>query len=176
VSGPVARVLERLDGVRHTRRGALARCPGHQDARPSLAVDEGDDGRVLMTCRAGCRTSDILAALGLRFTDLFPPRTGAASWMAPRSRTLDDADQARRDVLAEARRQQARRDRHAELNAEADSIRICDRVVREARALATRLGPREDVLDLLAQVAELDTWTRAAEARLDDDLMAKVSA
>jgi hypothetical protein len=171
MSGPVARVLEKLDGVKRTRRGALARCPGHQDTRPSLAVDEGDDGRALMTCRAGCRTADILSAIGLQYADLFPPRTGDVLRTAPRPRTLDETDRARRDVLAETRRQQARLDRYREIFEEADSIRICDRVVCEARAVATQLGSREDVLDLLRQAAELDTLTRAAEARLGDDLM-----
>jgi hypothetical protein len=172
MSGPVARVLERLNGVRRTRRGGLAHCPGHSDHRPSLDVAEGDDGRALLYCRAGCSTSEILIAIGLRYTDLFPPRIGDTMSAAPRPRTLDDSDHARRDVLAEARRQQARRDRYVELYSEADSIRVCDRVVREARAAATVLGPREDALDVLRQAAELDTLTRAAEARLDDDLMA----
>jgi DNA primase len=104
MSGPVARVLERLDGVRRTRRGALGLCPHHPDTSPSLAVDEGDDGRALLYCRAGCRTSDILRALGLRYADLFPPRTGDAIHSAPRPRMLDDIDHARRDMLAEARR------------------------------------------------------------------------
>jgi hypothetical protein len=171
VSDPVIRVLEKLDGVRRTRRGGLGLCPGHRDREPSLDVAEGDDGRALLYCRAGCNTSDILRALGLRYADLFPPRTDAARREAPQTRTVDETDRARRDVLAEARRHQARRDRYAHINAEADHIRHCDRVVREARALATRLGPREDVFDLLARAAELDTLTRADEVRLDDDTL-----
>jgi hypothetical protein len=167
VSGPVALVLERLDGVKRTRRGGLARCPGHQDTRPSLDVAEGADGRALLYCRAGCHTSDILGAIGLRYADLFSPRAGDVPRVAPRPRSMEEADRARCNVLAEARRQQARRERYAELYAEADSIRVCDRVVREARAVATRLGPCEDVLDLLRHAAEVDTMTRAAEARLD---------
>jgi hypothetical protein len=172
MSGPIARVLDKLDGVKRTRRGGVGLCPGHPDHRPTLDVAEGDDGRVLLYCRAGCKTSDVLAALGLRYADLFPPRTGDAIRATPRPRTLDETDHARRDVLAEARRQQARRERYAELNAEADSIRLCDRAVREARAVATQLGPRDDVLEFLRLAAELDTMTRAAEARLDDDMMA----
>src|SRR5438132_2171042 len=155
MSGPVARVLERLDGVRRTRRGALARCPGHQDHRPSLDVAEGDDGRALLYCRAGCRTSEILGAIGLRYADLFPPRAGGSQRMSSRSRPMDEADQARHDVLAEARRQQARLEQYSELFAESDSIRVCDRVIREARALATRLGPRDDVFAWLWDVAAL---------------------
>jgi hypothetical protein len=171
VSAAVARVLDRLQGVRRTRLGGLGVCPSHADHRPSLDVAEGADGRALVYCHAGCRTSEVLVALGLRWADLFPPRSAAARW-EPGPRTLNEADHARRDVLAEARRQQARRERYAELTAEADSIRLCDRVIREARAVATRLGPRDDVLELLRRVAELDTMTRAAEARLDAEMSA----
>jgi hypothetical protein len=90
---------------------------------------------------------------------------------------LSPLDQARREILLDARRQQARLAHYAELFAESDSIRVVDRVIRDARAVATRLGPREDVLALLRQAAELDTMNRAAEARLDDDLMSvKASA
>ena len=31
-----------------------ARCPAHNDRSPSLSIREGDDGRVLVLCRAGC--------------------------------------------------------------------------------------------------------------------------
>jgi hypothetical protein len=108
----------------------------------------------------------VLEAIGLSWSDLFPPRVGDER-AAPRPRTLSDADRARRDVLAEERRLQARRDRYAEVNAEADVIRIADRAVREARAVATQLGLRDDAWELLTKAAELDTLTRAAEARLD---------
>ena len=92
LSGPVARVLERLEGVRRTRRGGLGLCPGHPDHRPSLDVAEGDDGRALLFCRSGCRTSAILAALGLRYADLFPPRIDSGVRAVARPLTLNEAD------------------------------------------------------------------------------------
>lgn len=52
----------------------LLRCPAHDDRRPSLAVRELDDGRLLVRCYAGCATEDILAALDLGFADLYPER------------------------------------------------------------------------------------------------------
>jgi hypothetical protein len=61
------RALE-AKGCRHGRQ---LRCPAHQDDSPSLSLAEGDDGRVLVTCHAGCETEDIVAALGLRLVDLF---------------------------------------------------------------------------------------------------------
>lgn len=39
--------------------------PAHDDRSPSLAVSEGSDGRVLLKCWAGCRYSQIMAAIGL---------------------------------------------------------------------------------------------------------------
>lgn len=50
----------------------LTRCPSHEDRRASLAVRELADGKLLVHCHAGCATSDVLAALGLRFRDLRP--------------------------------------------------------------------------------------------------------
>ena len=32
----------------------VTRCPGHDDQNPSLSVCAGDDGRLLMVCRARC--------------------------------------------------------------------------------------------------------------------------
>ncbi len=71
---PVAALLERLDGVRRSGAGWEARCPAHEDRRASLGVAEGQDGRALLTCHAGCDTAAIVSALGLTMADLFPPR------------------------------------------------------------------------------------------------------
>jgi len=68
---PVGRVLELLEGVRVNGKGYVALCPARDDARPSLSVEEGDNGRALLHCFAGCGTSEIVAALGLEMTDLF---------------------------------------------------------------------------------------------------------
>ena len=50
-------------------------CPAHDDRSPSLSIREGDGGRVLVHCHAGCSLSSILAALKLGKCDLFagPP-------------------------------------------------------------------------------------------------------
>ena len=45
-------------------------CPAHSERNPSLIIKETDD-RVLIHCRAGCRTSDVSAAVRLDFPDLF---------------------------------------------------------------------------------------------------------
>src|SRR5208282_4338470 len=35
------------------------------------------DGKILLNCKAGCKTESVVAALGLTMKDLFPPRTTA---------------------------------------------------------------------------------------------------
>ena len=62
------------EGLHKQTGGYLARCPAHKDHAPSMSIGEGDDGRILLHCWAGCETSDIVAALGLRWSDLFPAR------------------------------------------------------------------------------------------------------
>jgi hypothetical protein len=47
-------------------------CPAHEDRLPSLSIAEGDDGRVLAHCHAGCPTQAVVEALGMRMSDLFP--------------------------------------------------------------------------------------------------------
>ncbi len=70
-------LLDRLEGVRETGRGRwIAKCPSHDDSSPSLAVRELDDGRILLHDFGGCHVSDVLAALGMEMTDLFPERLG----------------------------------------------------------------------------------------------------
>lgn len=77
MSGPVEYILDRLEGVRQSGRSHMAKCPAHDDRSPSLRVSEGDDGRALVFCLAGCTTDDVLDAIGLSRADLFPPRTEA---------------------------------------------------------------------------------------------------
>jgi hypothetical protein len=74
VANPVETVLEKLDRVRRNGAGWQARCPAHDDRAPSLSIGEGEDGRVLLTCHAGCDLDAILATLELTSADLFPPR------------------------------------------------------------------------------------------------------
>lgn len=74
--GPLARVLSALEAKdlrpKPSGSGFEARCPAHEDRKASLSVSEGEDGKVLVKCFAGCETPDVVAALGLRMSDLFP--------------------------------------------------------------------------------------------------------
>jgi hypothetical protein len=79
----VIAVLE-ANGSRFSTRtatGAQAQCPAHSDRTPSLSVTARDD-RVLIYCHAGCHSGEVLAALGLTYSDLYDaPRAG--TWRMP---------------------------------------------------------------------------------------------
>jgi len=72
---PVNRILERLGEYERRDGYFMAACPAHEDAKPSLSVSEGDDGRVLLKCFAGCEVGPIVATLDLKMRDLFPSST-----------------------------------------------------------------------------------------------------
>ena len=59
--------------------GFQARCPAHDDRNPSLSLNEGGDGQVLIKCFANCETADVLVALGLDWKDLFMNDTDPSS-------------------------------------------------------------------------------------------------
>ena len=40
-----------------------ARCPAHDDRRPSLSLKDGDSGHLLLFCHAGCSYQEIVAAI-----------------------------------------------------------------------------------------------------------------
>jgi len=71
---PIDIFLSRLESVRSAGSRHTAKCPNHDDRSPSLSIAEADDGTVLIHCHAGCETYDILASVGLRFTDLYPSK------------------------------------------------------------------------------------------------------
>jgi hypothetical protein len=69
-------MVGRLEGVRATGpQRWVARCPAHRDRRPSLSIAEGNDGRILLRCWAGCAVDAVVAAVGVELADLFPERS-----------------------------------------------------------------------------------------------------
>lgn len=52
-------------------RDKMVLCPAHDDKTPSLAIKAGDDGRILLDCKAGCTTERVCSALGIKMKDLF---------------------------------------------------------------------------------------------------------
>jgi len=62
---PTERVIALLEEVSQTGTDRwMALCPAHQDGTASLSIREGDDGRVLLHCFAGCGAGEVIDALG----------------------------------------------------------------------------------------------------------------
>jgi hypothetical protein len=61
----------RITNARRVGGAWIARCPAHDDRRPSLSISEGRDARILVNCFAGCSAKDIAKAVGLGVADFF---------------------------------------------------------------------------------------------------------
>ena len=83
---PLDVVVERLEGVKANGTGFTARCPAHEDRHNSLSITEGDDGRALLHCFAGCNFAAVVAAMGLQPGDLFTEGPAPTSSASSRSR------------------------------------------------------------------------------------------
>lgn len=83
-------LLNGLDGIRETGHGKyVARCPAHDDKSPSLAIKDCDDGRILLHCFAGCEVEDVLASIGLTFTNIMPERIRSEHCYKPLRQSFD---------------------------------------------------------------------------------------
>lgn len=71
-------VARHLPTARRSGGGFSFCCPseghgrGRGDRNHSGSIGETEDGRILIHCHGGCRTEDILAALGATWSELFP--------------------------------------------------------------------------------------------------------
>lgn len=132
-------------------------CPAHADRTPSLSIREGNDGRVLIHCWAGCATDAVLAAAGLTWADIF----GAPTTQAYRARLRREREQREAAAAAEHKQRLA----HMALLRSADAA--LDRFAEQlARVLWA--GAPGDADDLAAQYHRLlrATWEREAQAAL----------
>lgn len=70
----VDKLLSQLDKVRQTGSDSwMACCPAHADKSASLSIRHADD-KTLIHCFAGCSVHEVLGAVGMEISDLFPPR------------------------------------------------------------------------------------------------------
>lgn len=85
---PLQTFLDRIEaaGLRYHQAGSsfMAQCPSHDDDSPSLRVTEGDDGKVLLFCLAGCHAGQIVGEIGLELRDLFMPHEGPLTPIKPK--------------------------------------------------------------------------------------------
>jgi len=56
-------IAKALGKCSRTANGWLACCPAHDDHNPSLSLADGNNGRLLVHCYAGCDARAVLAAL-----------------------------------------------------------------------------------------------------------------
>jgi putative DNA primase/helicase len=61
--------------VKPSGDGYSALCPAHHDRHNSLSIGEGEGGRVLLHCHAGCSVEQVCAGLGIELKDLMPAST-----------------------------------------------------------------------------------------------------
>jgi hypothetical protein len=69
-------LIEKLKGVQGKGPRWRAICPAHpsKNNTRTLSIFETSDGRTLLKCFAGCGVEEIVGAVGLELTDLFPPQ------------------------------------------------------------------------------------------------------
>lgn len=79
----LSEILSLLDGVTGSGNQYSARCPAHDDKRASLSISTGNDGRILLHCHAGCDISDVLDALGIEKSELFPRSSASDDFKRP---------------------------------------------------------------------------------------------
>jgi len=141
-----------------------AKCPAHADKSPSLSIREGDDGRLLVHCFAGCSIDEITSALGMRVSDLFTDaRAPEDKRRMPRSARIDRGALAfRYEMAALDRRLRAEHVLTATRNC--DSAALTDET-RERLMLAVESAYRDlERADLFEHVADMLRW-RAFQER-----------
>jgi hypothetical protein len=70
VSG-IGEVLNKLKSVKSLQKGEYqARCPAHEDSKPSLNLKQEGDS-ILLHCQAGCSPEAVCQSLGISTADLF---------------------------------------------------------------------------------------------------------
>lgn len=87
-------ILPRLNKVKGGGGKYRAKCPAreHSSGDSTLSILFNSDGRILIHCHGGCEASDVLEAIGLSLSDLYPDgaiRDFMAS-AAPKRRTTKD--------------------------------------------------------------------------------------
>lgn len=77
----IEKLLGRLEKVRGKEPTWRALCPAHDNKHTlSLKISKAPDGKILIHCFAGCGAADVLEAIGLSLSDLFPEMDGRKDW------------------------------------------------------------------------------------------------
>ncbi len=151
---PVDLLLARLPRAKKAGAGWRAPCPacGPDSRSLKLAIGEGDDGRVLLRCFAGCDAAAVLAAVGLSLADLFD-RPAVIAEASPSERRARGVEFDLADVRAAA----------AALDLEAVVLEVAAEQIAEGRPLAGE--DRERLALAHRRIADALQRLRAAHAR-----------
>ena len=69
---PIQTVLDKLECVTPSGEGKwMARCPAHDDGRPSLQIARGENGNCLVKCYASCESASIVKSMDMTMAELF---------------------------------------------------------------------------------------------------------
>jgi hypothetical protein len=71
--------LSLLRGVKGNGNQFSALCPAHDDHKQSLSISVGRNGSIVVNCHAGCETTAVLEAVGLKMKDLYPDKVKTSS-------------------------------------------------------------------------------------------------
>jgi hypothetical protein len=82
-----AEAIAKALGGRKAGAAWMARCPAHQDREPSLSIAQGDSGKVLVRCHAGCEQHRVIAALRARGIWTYADRRGSKTIGSPSGTT-----------------------------------------------------------------------------------------
>ena len=82
----VENVLAALGEYTKTGSGYKARCPAHNDSSPSLSISEGDNGKAVVCCHAGCTQDAVMAKLGYSAREANASRASKPNKDKPRNR------------------------------------------------------------------------------------------
>ena len=71
----LSELISCFNGVKRNNNGSYqCKCPVHNDKKASMTISVKND-KLLLHCHAGCKTEDILAAVGLSMSDLCEEKT-----------------------------------------------------------------------------------------------------
>lgn len=105
MTNPIEKILAALRDCglnpRESATGWTCRCPSHGDRSPSLSINLGSDGKVLLHCHARCTPEAIVRSLGLTLADLFPADSSSPRGLLPRPRRRGRGDESRNNSVSE---------------------------------------------------------------------------
>lgn len=107
MTSPLEVFLGRVSKPKQHGKSWMACCPAHNDKSPSLSIAEGEDGRLLVHCHAGCEYRDIMAAVGLDARDGFAEALSPDARRDYKRQKLQSARQIEQFIMSAAGNQEA---------------------------------------------------------------------